>query len=334
MSSEARDLIFQRPKNLFERAELAAATAVAYPVLYRCPQFLIQRTQYQQVIDIVEGFFRDLGGEAVTIPTLHGHTLQGFYLNAASYHEKQESAFAKWKPEFLNSDFLVNYLGLNREATSLPAFFSLPPLEKSTKIKAGLICNGANNLYQCNPQLAISLLAKNVSTLMFNYGGIYNSIGPNPNGLTTNQDGEAAYYYLRDRVQCTDEESFIHGISLGSSVATYVATQYKVKKVLLDRYFCRMSAMLGPVTPYLMGSVQKFYPFPTQDLLKFVSGDVLLMRAENDEMMTYYHTEVLEAALRDANKPVRSITVPGEHSGPSWYSDPATHAEIHNFMES
>lgn len=341
---KARKLIYKEPEGLIQRIQYAVSIPLAYFSLYCCPESLIQFTIQHKVVHLIEAFYKDLGGEQVAIQTDHGHVLQGFYLSARKFTKNEKKVFREWKPKFLADQAVADYLMLKSEGKTLAEFFDYPSLPRSQKMKGAVICNGANNLYQADPNLSLMYLARRISVITFNYGGVYKSVGKELNGNTINLDGVAAGRYLKETLKCVNKELIFHGKSLGSSIATFLGTQFPGAKVVLDRYFSSMADIAKTQLPFaerFMGIIQQFYPFPTKNLLEYVEGDVLLIRAKDDEMMGEEHTMILEEVLIAVKKPqdresfmkTHSITAPGRHQGILWYNDSKTQKALSTFID-
>lgn len=136
----------------------------------------------------------------------------------------------------------------------------------------------------------------NITIYLFNYRGYGGSSGsPSESGIYA--DASALYKSIKPN----HNEISVAGRSLGSGVATYLAANHPIHKVVL-------------ITPYdsvLNIAKKKFRWFPTSILLKDkydsasrainIKSDVLVVAAEFDQVIPIEHTETLVNELSNAN---------------------------------
>lgn len=152
------------------------------------------------------------------------------------------------------------------------------------------------------------------SVYLVNYRGYGRSEG-SPSETELFSDALALY----DQLMLTHERVFVIGRSLGSGVASYVASQRSVQKLVL-------------VTPFdsIQSIAQKQFPiYPMSILLKDkfnsvaragnINSDILILAAENDNIVRRYHTDKLVASLVNSAPEVVFIEDTG-HNDISQYS--------------
>lgn len=143
-----------------------------------------------------------------------------------------------------------------------------------------------------------------INKLFFtNYAGYGESTGkPTEQSLYT--DALNIYDWLMRRYQLDPDKTFIMGRSLGSAVASYVASQRKTAGTILITPFTSLADVgaehykLFPVRMLLK------YNFNTLENLQQTKAPVLLIAAENDEIMVASHIKALHAAAQHPAEPV------------------------------
>ena len=146
-----------------------------------------------------------------------------------------------------------------------------------------------------------------MSLALFNYRGYGGSTG-SPGEEALFADALAIYDYVASRPGLDARRIVVMGRSLGSGVATYLATQRAVSAVIL-------------VTPYdsIAAVAQASYPFVVVDLLlrhRFdsvarapsIQAPVLILAGAADTLIPPSHAAVLAKAWRG---PVTSVVLPG-----------------------
>lgn len=116
-------------------------------------------------------------------------------------------------------------------------YFNNPNPAKSAKTI--LICSGSHSSHQTyTAPMVDALLKMGHHVMVFNYRGFGHSSGDvSEEGFYL--DAEAAYQYLRETKEKSDNEIIAFGYSMGSAPATDLAAHHKIDLVL-DRYFSSM----------------------------------------------------------------------------------------------
>ncbi len=96
-----------------------------------------------------------------------------------------------------------------------------------------------------------------------------------------------ALYRLR---QTHTRDFIIVGRSLGSSVATYLASQVPVKQLILVTPFDSMAALVQGKFPWLPTGLLLKNPFPSAEFAQQVSAPVHIIIAQEDEIIPARHT--------------------------------------------
>ena len=160
--------------------------------------------------------------------------------------------------------------------------------------KAPLIIYYGGNAEDISINLSYLLQAQAPSSswLFINYRGFGNSSGkPSQSGLY--EDALAIYDYLILNSQIPLNMIFLMGRSIGSSIASYVASQRQVAGLILVTPFDSIASFIpkilkfSPFTSYF----EKY--FNTQKYLENVGCKILVLAAEEDEIIPKVHLKNL-----------------------------------------
>ncbi|MEM7737466.1 MAG: alpha/beta fold hydrolase [Deinococcota bacterium] len=148
-----------------------------------------------------------------------------------------------------------------------------------------------------------------VNVLMLEYRGYGESEGsPSEQGLY--QDAQAAYDALIAR-DVQPEQIILYGFSLGTGVATYLASQVPVAGMILEAPYTSLPdaarAAYGPLLPtFLMRN-----RFESLARIEDINVPLLVMHASNDRVIPFEQGQTLFAA---ANDPKTFVTLEGGHN--------------------
>lgn len=153
----------------------------------------------------------------------------------------------------------------------------------------------------------IEMAKRGAGFLALAYRGFSASTGhPSEDGLF--MDGLVAYDWLKahgyDR-----ERILIHGHSLGSGVATYVATQRPARGLILEAPFTAASDVGQERYPYFPVQFLMQDKFANRDRIGFVNMPVLIVHGDRDDMIPFAHGQRLYAL---ANEPKTFKRMAGE----------------------
>jgi fermentation-respiration switch protein FrsA (DUF1100 family) len=126
------------------------------------------------------------------------------------------------------------------------------------------------------------------------------------------RDAEAAYDFVAGQ-GFRPEQIIIHGESLGTAVATWLATKRPCAGVILEAPFTSAKAVAGRVLPVLGPAL--IWGFDNLSRMKEVRAPVLVIHGDRDEVIAYEFGQQLFAA---ASEPKSFWTIPG-----------ATHNDLH-----
>jgi fermentation-respiration switch protein FrsA (DUF1100 family) len=139
------------------------------------------------------------------------------------------------------------------------------------------------------------------------YGG--STGAPTETGLLI--DGLAAYDWLREQ-GFTDQQIVIHGHSLGSGVATYVATQRPARALLLKAPFTATCDVASERYPLIPACLLMHDRFLNRERIKDVHMPVLIAHGDRDSVVPFSQGKHL---FELANPPKVFVKMKGsEHS--------------------
>lgn len=135
--------------------------------------------------------------------------------------------------------------------------------EKQENTKTILLCTGSHDSFESYavPMVA-ALREQNYRVMVFNYEGFGKSEG-SPSEKGVYRSAEAAYYYLKEIQNCTDEEIVGWGYSLGSAAVTHLAEK-GLQKAVLDR----------PISTMAVAAEDELDKYLPENLPKFLSKDL------------------------------------------------------------
>ena len=152
----------------------------------------------------------------------------------------------------------------------------------------------------------IRMHKEGVGYLALAYRGFSGSTGtPSEKGLFT--DGVAAYDWLKAQ-GFKDSDIVIHGHSLGSGVATYVATQRPARALILEAPFTAASDVARERYPYMPVDLLMHDRFESRKRIKDVHMPLLIAHGTADHVVPFSEGK----ALYDlANEPKTFVVMPG-----------------------
>ncbi|ESQ89187.1 alpha/beta hydrolase [Asticcacaulis benevestitus] len=156
----------------------------------------------------------------------------------------------------------------------------------------------------------IRMHKEGVGYLALAYRGYSGSTGtPTEKGLLT--DGLTAYDWLR-ATGFKDSDIVIHGHSLGTGVATWLATQRPARALILEAPFTATSDVGAERYPYIPVSFLMTDKFLSRERIKDVHMPVLIAHGDKDRVVPFAQGERLFAL---ANEPKVFIHMHGsEHN--------------------
>ena len=158
---------------------------------------------------------------------------------------------------------------------------------------------------------ARTIVSAGSSVLLLDYRGYGKSEGkPSEKGLYL--DAETAYDWIAAH-GFTPKQIVIHGESLGTAVATYLATNRPSAGVILEAPFTSAKAVAGRVVPFV--GPLFVHGYDSMNRIKDIHVPLLIIHGDRDEVIAYQFGQEL---FRAANEPKSFWTIEG-----------ATHNDLH-----
>ncbi|MGQ0642791.1 MAG: alpha/beta hydrolase [Gemmatimonadaceae bacterium] len=174
-----------------------------------------------------------------------------------------------------------------------------------------LVCHGnAGNISSYGrPRWAAWMREQGMNVFSFDYRGFGESAGsPTEAGLY--RDAEAAYRYLTDSLGVTPARVVIYGHSLGSGVATHLASRVKAAGMIVEGAFTAAADRGQELYPWLPVRLLSSNDFDSIGRIRGIAMPKLFIHATNDEVIPYAHGQRLFEA---AEGPKSFLTVTGGH---------------------
>jgi hypothetical protein len=145
----------------------------------------------------------------------------------------------------------------------------------------------------------------------FDYRGFGRSGGrPEEDGLY--RDAEAAYRYLTDSLAIPPRRIVLFGHSLGTGVATELATRVPSAALVLEAAYTSLPDIGQAAYPWLPVKLLAGERFETIEKIGRVTVPMLLLHSPDDEIVPYEHGRRVYEAARGEK---RFVTVRGGHAG-------------------
>ena len=185
-----------------------------------------------------------------------------------------------------------------------------------------LVCHGnAGNLADAGrPEHYAGLRALGLNLLAFDYRG-YGESGGAPTETGLYRDAEAAYRFLRERLQVPADRIVLFGHSLGSAVAVDLATRVPAAGIVLDGALSSVTARAQELYPYVPVRWLARSRYASIEKIGRVSYPKLFLHAREDDVVPIAHGRGLYEA---APPPKTFVAVAGGH-GDAFEADSAVY---------
>ena len=154
----------------------------------------------------------------------------------------------------------------------------------------------------------IRMHKEGVGFLALSYRGYSGSTGtPTEKGLFI--DGLAGYDWLKAQ-GFRDQDIVIHGHSLGTGVATYVATQRPARALILEAPFTAASDVAAERYPFVPVGLLMHDKFLSRERIKAVHMPLLIIHGERDKIIPFAEGQRL---FDLANQPKTFVRMPNSN---------------------
>lgn len=149
-----------------------------------------------------------------------------------------------------------------------------------------------------------------LTTLIFDYRGFGESEGSvSEQGVY--KDAAAALDYLTSVRRIPAGEIIYFGRSLGSAIATQLASQDTPKALIVESGFSSVPDMAAQIYPFLPVRFLSRFDFDTVRIIKSVRCPILIVHSPEDEIIPFEHGL---AVYESANQPKQFLQISGGHN--------------------
>lgn len=150
-----------------------------------------------------------------------------------------------------------------------------------------------------------------LSVFIIDYHG-YGTSGGSPSEKTTYMDAKSAWEYLTHDRGIPEKQIIIYGESMGSAVATWLASHVTAGALIIESAFTSIQSMGKHYYPYLPVKLLARIKYPVIDYIKKVHCPVLVIHSPQDEIVPYQQGREL---YETANIPKSFLEITGDHNG-------------------
>jgi fermentation-respiration switch protein FrsA (DUF1100 family) len=227
---------------------------------------------------------------------------------------------------FIAQESLVYFPNTGRELTTTPAAQGLRYEDVSIRTEDGetlhawwvpaerakgtaLLFHGNAGNISHRIEYALMFRSLGYDTLLVDYRGYGRSTGK-PSEEGTYRDAEASWQWLRSR-GITEREIVLYGESLGGGVASWLATRYAPRALVIASSFTSVPDLGAEVYRFLPVRLLSRFKYNTLERLAHVKAPVLVIHSPRDNIIPYSHGKKLFDAARE---PKAFLEIAGGHN--------------------
>lgn len=143
----------------------------------------------------------------------------------------------------------------------------------------------------------------------------YRGFGKSTNNLSEDNmraDSEASYEYLKERYN--EKDIVIHGVSLGTAMASYLNAKKNPKCCILVSPYCSMIEVAHfnkPILPYYVLQMILRFPLYTEKFIAQAKSKIYIFHGTNDMLIPYAHSEKILKIAEEKNVSVTLYSLEG-----------------------
>lgn len=130
---------------------------------------------------------------------------------------------------------------------------------------------------------------------MSDYPGYGKSTGERTEKLMNN---EAIQVYKLAHSIFSADSIIVYGKSLGTGVASYVASQQKIKRLILETPYYSIPSLFSSYAPIYPTYRMSHFKFPVGEYLKEVSAPITIFHGTSDQVISYRQASKLKKVLK------------------------------------
>ncbi len=188
--------------------------------------------------------------------------------------------------------------------------------------------NGANVSTPANVTRYRQLHDLGLSVLAPEYPG-FGALGGTASEAKAAAAARAAWDWVRGAGVPADRVA-VYGWSLGSGVATHLASAVDERALILEGGFTGVDDRARELYPWLPIRLMIRNPFASRDRIAHVGSALLLLHARDDEIIPFAHGERL---LQAAREPKRLVALSGGHVRPNEVNEPTYTGALRQFFD-
>lgn len=168
-----------------------------------------------------------------------------------------------------------------------------------------------------------------VNVFMFDYRGYGKSEG-SPNETGTYRDATAAWAYLTEQRNISDDRIIIMGRSLGGSVAAWLAAQKNAAAAVIESTFTSAADLGADFYPWLPVRWILKYDYKTLEYMQQIEEPLFMAHSKDDQIVPYHHGHQLFEA---AKEPKVFVDLRGAHGSGFWETGAKYTEALRQFLE-
>ena len=217
-------------------------------------------------------------------------------------------------PDDYQYQFLAKFEEMNIEVEKNVSINSLLFKQKQSRGLIFYMHGNAGNLAGWGG-VSRDLLPFGYDVFIYDYRGYGKSGGKISSEEQIYHDAEILLESLKKNYK--EEQIILYGRSIGSGVASYLATKHKVKALILETPYYNLTWLAKHYYPFIPTFFLK-YKFANNEYLKNVTSPIFLIHGTDDEVIPYINSTLLAKDFPQA----KFITINGGH-----------HNDLINFQE-
>lgn len=113
---------------------------------------------------------------------------------------------------------------------------------------------------------------------------------------------QAAEIYKLANAKFESNKIIVYGKSLGSGIASWLASVRACMQVILETPYYNMADLLGRYAPIYPATFMSHFRFPTRKYLEEVNAPVIIFHGSKDKVIPHRHALKLKAVLKEGDE--------------------------------
>lgn len=168
-----------------------------------------------------------------------------------------------------------------------------------------------------------------LSVFIFDYQGYGQSEGK-PSETGTYLDAEAAWKYLTETRNISEEKIIIFGRSLGGAIASHLAVDFRPGALIIESAFTSVGNMGSELYPFFPVKLLTRFKYTTVEYVAKISCPILVVHSPEDDIIPFHHGKKIFAS---AHKPKEFLEITGMHNDGFLVSGQKYYNGIESFID-